>query len=454
MNEILEKFKKSVGEYSMLETDSVLVGFSGGGDSSALLHILKSYCEKRSIRLAAVHINHMIRGEEADRDEAFCRDFCRGLNIEFFAVREDIPALAQREKKGLEECARDFRYSVFDKICREEGISTVATAHNGDDNLETVLFNLARGCGVGGICGIPPVRGNIIRPLITCTKEEILDYCREKGVPYIYDSTNSDTDYTRNYIRHNLIPHMKKLNPNVSQSVAVTSRGARQSLYAIEDGIDRGLWQMDTAPEGVKVRMIAREYQKNGGAEGGLESCHYEAILELIKNKEEGSMVSLPGRLRGRICKGELVFERDPREKTQRLEGRYALGLGVTLIPELDLAVEILPKDEKSKISENVYNLTMKAMLCFGTIDDIDGLYVRPRQDGDKYRVGGMTRSVKKLLWEMELSAEEKLNYPIVCDSEGIVFLPGYRLRDGEKYRKGLEYTVNVYFGVMQNDLE
>lgn len=449
MNVVLEKFRKTVEEYSMLDTRSVLVGFSGGGDSAALLHILKGYTDKRGIRLLAVHINHMIRGAEADSDEEFCRLFCESFGIEFCSVREDIPKRAKSEKKGLEECARDFRYGVFEEICRKEGISKIATAHNADDNLETVLFNLARGCGVSGIGGIQPVRDKIIRPLIEVTKDQILDYCEKMGVPFIYDSTNGDTDYTRNYIRHNILPHMKHLNPRVSEGVVTTSKAARDSVEAISRSIEMGVWDINTAPEAVRVRMIGEKYAKAGGKEGALEACHYRAVSELMAKKAEGSSVSLPCRIRARISKGELVFEDDLREKPKKLEGRYPLCLGVTVIEELDAAVEIIPKDEKSKISENVYKLTMKAIICFDTIDDIVGLYVRPRQNGDRYRLGGMTKSVKKLLWEKRLSAEEKMNYPVVCDSEGIVFLPGFEIRDGEKYRKkaeGTEYTVNVYF--------
>lgn len=430
----------------MLEAPSVLVGFSGGGDSSALLHILKGYSDKKSIRLCAVHVNHMIRGDEADEDEEFCRGFCKELGIEFVSVKEDIPALAQKEKKGIEECARDFRYSVFERICREKGISKIATAHNADDNLETVLFNLARGCGIRGIGGIQPVRGRIIRPLIGCSKEEILEYCEKNKIPYRTDSTNSQTEYTRNYIRHNILPHMKRLNPLAGENSVVTSRAARQCCQAIDDGISRGVWSMDTAPEAVRIRLIDEEYTKAGGRQGGLEACHYRALLELIDKGAEGSMVSLPGLKRARIHGGKMVFEEDPRKKREKLCGEYSLSEGITEIPHLDLAVEIIPKGEKSKISENVYKLTMNAILCFDTIDGISGLFVRPRQNGDKYRLGGMTKSVKKLLWELPLSAEDKLNYPLICDGEGIVFLPGFKVRDGEKYKKGKEYSVNVYF--------
>ena len=154
MSEALKKFKKATGEYSMLEAGSLLVGFSGGADSSALLHLLKNHTS--GIKIYAFHVNHMIRGGEADRDEEFCRDFCKALDVPLFVERLDIPLLAKEEKKGIEECARDHRYSFAAKLCRENHIERIATAHNADDNLESVIFNLARGCGSQGSAGSHP----------------------------------------------------------------------------------------------------------------------------------------------------------------------------------------------------------------------------------------------------------------------------------------------------------
>lgn len=444
MNEALKKFKKATGEYSMLEAGSLLVGFSGGADSSALLHILKNHTS--GIKIYAFHVNHMIRGEEADRDEEFCRNFCNALNVPLFVERLDIPSLSKEEKKGIEECARDHRYSYAARLCRENEIDRIVTAHNADDNLESVLFNLARGCGIGGIGGIAPVRENIIRPLIYCTKDEILQYCNENDVSYVYDSTNSDTEYTRNYIRHNILPAMKHLNPEVSSVVCSTSRSARQDEQSLERVARDGLYAFGDAPDGVKIRMIRNAYEKSGGREGALLSCHYRSIMELLEKGEEGSGISLPARIFARIRKGELEFIEDKREKKERVKGEFPLSLGITSIPQLDTVVEILPQGQKSEICENVYKLSMKAILCFDTMNDIDGLYCRARQESDKYKLHGMTKSVKKLLWEKKLSAEEKMNFPLICDQKGIVFLPGFDKRDSQDYCSGKEYTVSVYY--------
>ncbi len=445
-NTVFNKFKKALEEYSMLDgACSVGVGFSGGGDSAALLHILKKYGDEKGIRIVAIHINHMIRGEEAIRDEEFCRELCHRMGIEFFSCRGDIPRMAREKGQSLEECARNFRYEFFEKIRLEEGIEKIATAHNCDDNLETVIFNLSRGSGIAGLCGIPPVRGNIIRPLIYCDKAEILEYCEENGVPHIYDSTNSDTDYTRNHIRHNIVPELRRINPRVCEAVMRSTENLRRDNETLAAVARDGKYDLSNAPDGVLIRILTDKYEEFTGGEEVLLSHHREALLKLLKNGAEGGGVSLPLNVIARKRGREIVFERDKREKKKRgLDGdkkEYPLLMGVNYIPDLDLAVEIFPVGEKSKISENVYKLSMKAILCFDTIYAIDALYCRARADGDKYRFGGMTRSVKKLLQEGCLSALEKKNYPVLCDEKGIVLLPGFKKRDGE-YEKGQEHQI------------
>ena len=160
--------------HKLLLTDSLLVAFSGGADSAVLLTLLQKECQARHICLTAFHVNHMIRGEEADRDAAFCKKFCQERAISFVCESVDIPSLAKAEKKGLEETARNERYRLLSEYAEKEGYTKIATAHNATDNLETVLFHLVRGMSIHGAGGIHPIRQNIIRPLLPFTKEEIL----------------------------------------------------------------------------------------------------------------------------------------------------------------------------------------------------------------------------------------------------------------------------------------
>ena len=165
----------------MAENTPILVGFSGGSDSSALLHMLKTYSDATGGKIYAAHINHGIRGEEADRDEEFCRRVCDGLGIELFVLRADLPTIAEETGESIETAARNVRYEYFERIMTEKDIPLLATAHNANDNLETMIFNLCRGSSLTGLCGIPENRacggGRVIRPILRMPKDKILQYC-------------------------------------------------------------------------------------------------------------------------------------------------------------------------------------------------------------------------------------------------------------------------------------
>ncbi len=219
---MITKVKQAVENYNMLSAGSeVTVALSGGADSVALLYAMK---ELGGLRLRAAHLNHMLRGEEADRDEEFCQELCKRLEIPLITERIDIAEIAEKTGESIELCARKQRYAFFERAAAG-GI--IATAHTADDNLETVIFNLARGTGLSGLCGIPPVRDNIVRPLIYCQRAEIEEYLSKKGQAFCTDSSNSQDAYTRNYIRHNISPLLERLNPAVKQNAVLMCEGLR-----------------------------------------------------------------------------------------------------------------------------------------------------------------------------------------------------------------------------------
>ena len=184
---ILPKEFKAPPILSGLDANTpILVGFSGGADSSALLLMLKAYSEQSGAKIYAAHVNHGIRGKEADRDETFCKEFAKSLDIEFFSIKLNVPAIAKKSGESIESAARRVRYEFFNKIMLESSIPILATAHNADDNLETVIFNLTRGAGLSGLCGIPDSRptenGIVIRPILTMEKRDIVAFCEKHRV--------------------------------------------------------------------------------------------------------------------------------------------------------------------------------------------------------------------------------------------------------------------------------
>ena len=508
------KFHGAIKQYNMLEgCTGILVGYSGGADSSVLLRLLCGLCRERDISLVAVHVHHGIRGDEADRDAEFCRRTCEELGVEFRLTRADIPALASRLGRGIEETARDFRYSEFRRILDSDArLSHVAVAHNSDDNAETLIFNLVRGCGIDGLGGIAPIRplgngaqplgesarslpsvestrslssgesarslpsvestrslssvestrslsgaissqlqlsdrtiksrgGTLIRPLITVQKREILGYCAENGIEYIIDSTNADTAYTRNYIRAEIIPRLERLNPSfltAAERLAGLARADSDSLdriaaeYSRDDSIDTALLNsLDTA---IASRAVIQLYKKHSPAT--LETCHVDSLLRLAETAREGSSLSLPGGTRAVISRGKLTFQKNAMSAADRpLEFEYRLSEGVNRFDLPDFAALVLQNSKKcgefEKYNErlkNIYKLSIHAELNSDKINHI--LFVRSRRAGDAYVFGGMTRRLKKLYNDKKLSPAERERLPVFCDSEGIVWVPGFAVAD------------------------
>lgn len=505
------KFHGAIKQYNMLEgCTGILVGYSGGTDSSALLRLLRSLCRERDIYLVAVHVHHGIRGDEADRDAEFCRRTCEELGVEFRLIRADIPALAARTGRGIEETARDFRYSEFRRILDSDArLSHVAVAHNSDDNAETMIFNLVRGCGVDGLGGIVPIRplgdiaqplgkaaqgnafaqsshngdhaqssyngdhaqssyngdyaqqraGILIRPLITVQKREILGYCAENGIEYIIDSTNADTAYTRNYIRAEIIPRLERLNPSfltAAERLAGLARADSDSLdrtaaaYCASDTIT--LSELNSLDGAIASRVVIKLFAKHSPAT--LEACHVDSLLRLAATAHEGASLSLPGRIRAEISRGKLTFIDSASANSvyanlasansayannaapqQRIEFEYPLTIGINQFASPNFAALLLPNSKKygefEKYNErlkNIYKLSIHAELNSDKINHI--LFVRSRRAGDAYVFGGMTRRLKKLYNDKKLSPDERERLPVFCDSEGIVWVPGFAVAD------------------------
>ena len=211
---MVEQVKQTIAAYDMLRSgEPVLVALSGGADSVALLHALRAL----GYPVQAFHLNHCLRGAESDRDEAFCRALCVRLGVELTVERVDVAAAAREQGNGVEETARRMRYARLQDAA--QGMK-IATAHTADDNLETVLFHLVRGTGPKGLAGIPPVRGRIIRPMLRVERMQIEEYLASIGQDYVTDSTNADDAYTRNRIRHTVVPALREIQPSAAQAAA------------------------------------------------------------------------------------------------------------------------------------------------------------------------------------------------------------------------------------------
>lgn len=422
---------------------SILVGFSGGADSSALLFMLNAYSKESGAKIYAAHLNHGIRGEEADRDERFCREFAASLGIEFFSLRLDIPRMAKESGESVESIARRARYDFFDKIMSEHSISILATAHNADDNLETVIFNLSRGTGLSGLCGIPATRptsqGIVIRPILSMEKKDIIAFCEAHGINYVTDSTNADNDYTRNKIRNQIIPLLKEINSGIVKNTTRTTESLKNDAvylqseaesfvndFCKEHSIDTDV--LCSAPPTVANRALMEIYKDISSGET-LEAVHISAIKELAKKAVPHSSVSLPKEIDAVIENQKLCFMQK-KEATTQIDYNIHLSDGKNTAEEakIDIFVNIEP------YSKNIYKKSI--LLSIESAKIKGSLMARSRRSGDKILVGGVHKSLKKLLNEKKIPLELRSRIPIIYDDSGIVAIPFVAIRDGARAAK------------------
>lgn len=302
-----------IEQYNMLpEGSSVLCAVSGGADSMCLLHWLHALQQERRFRLYAAHFEHGIRGDESLRDAAFTEEQCHRLGVPFTLGRGDVPAFAAQQKIGLEEAARVLRYRFLEETADRLGCDRIATAHNQNDNAETMLMNLCRGAGTRGLAGIPPVRGRLIRPLLATDRASIEAYLRENDIPHIEDSSNQDDRNTRNRIRHQLLPLLEEMNPSVLAAFSRTASLLREDEEYLNRLAEEFLkeYRKENRIPAKELRKLdpvvaARVLRLLCGT--GVSMERTKALLEFAKGTERG-VLELPGRKVMRQ-KGELVFE-------------------------------------------------------------------------------------------------------------------------------------------------
>ncbi len=298
MEDFTSKVLATVSEYAMLEKGAVVVAaLSGGADSVSLVRALKSLEETLDIRVCACHLNHGLRGEESDSDERFCAELCEKLGIPLEKRRVEVGKLL-RPHESVEQAARRIRYEFFEETLRKFGSSVLATAHTASDNAETVLFNLTRGTGISGLCGIPPIRGlgsgcRVVRPLLQCTRAEVEAYLTGLGQGFVTDKTNLSEDYSRNRIRLNVISELEKINPSLQPVIFRMTKILREDDDFLEELSDKALsdassgrgWDaaaLSRLPKPVKARAIRRILEQ-----GGIEpsALRIRSAMELLERR-------------------------------------------------------------------------------------------------------------------------------------------------------------------------
>ena len=434
----------------------ILLALSGGADSTALLYMLNAYCKENGAPLALAHVNHMIRGEAAARDRDFCTSLAKAFGLKLYLLEADVPALSKEHKRGLEEEARITRYEFFEKVMRENKIPLLATAHNATDNAETVIFNLTRGSGIHGLCGIPPVRdfegGKIIRPILKISKGEILNFCREQSIEFVTDETNTDVAYSRNRIRNNVLPELAAINEGAIANItracelmraddAFIEQCANSFIDNLEDRHSvplGGLGELDGALlSRVCAKLLSEFFEVN--------AVHISDLISLIKKAVPHSKAVFPRGTLAIIENGRVILTAENCKRG--VDYLYRLSHGENLIPEADAAIVLCVGENCDEICEKLKNIYKKSIKAFISSDTIDkGVFVRPKADGDKIYCGGMHKKLKKLFSEKKLSLKERKTLPVLFCGDEAIWVPGVALCDSEKKAESKKAVI-YFFG-------
>lgn len=487
MNNLENKVETFIRKYKMLDKDDIVIaGVSGGADSVCLLFILCALRKKLGFNVRVCHVNHCIRGEQADADEAYVRELCDRLGVKGRFFRYDVEAIAREKKQSSEEAGRMVRREAFESMCGMEGGTKIATAHHRDDNAETVLLNVARGTGLKGLCGIQPVRGKWIRPLLVSDREEIQDYLKQKDIRWCLDATNTEDIYTRNRIRHNIIPVLKEqVNRGVSIHLNELAFQAQEVWAYLEQGVEQAkkkcVSEESAYPqEGIRIKIDEKRFREEmpavqkqllrwclarvRGAEKDLEAVHVTALLELF-NRQSGKMLDLPGQVRAWKGYSGIVLEKKypPKEdKIDSAEGkscakgstvrsetaetvRFLQVPGVTEIPEKNLRI-YCRFIEKSGVEQArmIPQKSYTKWVDYGIIQN--GLSVRTRQSGDFIVIDdkGSRQKLKSFFINEKIPREERDKIVLIADGNHILWIPGYRMSRAGRIRSDTKKILEI----------
>lgn len=419
------------------EGERVICAVSGGADSMAMLWCLYSAQEELGIRVSAAHFNHCLRADESDRDEAFVAQFCQAHGIPLTVDRADVAVYAAQSGKSLEEAAREKRYAFLQSLSCDK----IATAHTADDNAETVLLHLMRGSGLRGLCGIPPKRGKIVRPLLCVDRETILSYLKAEKLSWCEDSSNALDAYRRNRLRHHVMPLLKQEDAGISAKLLRQSALLREEDALLDEMAAKllqhpeqapNLWQIApivSAPGALQkraLRLIVRQYLPKD-----VSMKHIEALRALLRSDCPSAQISLPCGLTARRCYDAI-----------EITGQGTLSLpdttlnipGITVLSTLSMQVDCAAVNSFESYANSPFQFAVKYdMMSAGS------LFVRSRRSGDVIVLpDGHRKTLKKYLIDRKIPRSERERMVVLTDGSqvlavaGIGVSPNFRAIAGE----------------------
>lgn len=457
---IFEKVLGTINKYNLIEDgDKIVLGLSGGPDSVCLLHILYRLKEKMNIEVYAAHLNHQIRGLEAQKDALYISQICEDLGITSFVKAINVPEYCKEQGVSLEEGARTLRYEMFDEIKQKTKSNKIAIGHNRNDQAETVLMRIMRGTGLQGLRGIEYIRDNkIIRPILDIERSEIEAYCEKYELNPRIDKTNLESIYTRNKIRLELIPYMKdNFNPNVIESIVRMTNSlksdsdyidleAERSFKAVstlkEDSVEISLPKYSNLHNAIKVRILRSAIKHIIGDTNFVDQKHIEDIIELECESKLNKMLNLP---RGIFAyrRKNIIILTTKEIVSEEIDFCYNIpSNGFIKIKELNLVLET----QKMSIDRYKSIKLDKTSKGFDFDKIKGGIVVRSRKQGDKIKLAGGSKKVKDLFIDLKIPREDRCKVPVITDDEGILCVGDYKTSENYKIDSETKEVLKISF--------
>ncbi len=444
--EVLNRVRTTIKQYEMLkENDTVLVGVSGGADSVCLLHVLKTLSEEFGIKLSVAHIHHGIRGVEADNDASFVKKLCREWKIPVFFHKVSAKEIAKEENVSLETAGRLARYRYFYELREKKKFHKIATAHNQNDQAETILMRVLRGAGIDGLSGIRYQREDgVIRPLLNVSRKDIEAYCIENNLKYCQDKTNGENDYTRNRIRNLLLPQLEEYNPNLLDALSHLGQNMAED-GAFLDGYAQRLYQRLNGPirkrrpvvldiesmklvlPAIRTRLFRLAAEDAIGKPYQAERSHWDAVTELLE-KQTGTTVVLPKGLTVTVEYDWLAFE-SPADRQKKEETTAVYQVEPGGIYDLETATAMVEvKNVKETKAKN------QQLLDYDKIAD-KNLVLRTRRSGDRIALfqDGREKKLKDFLIDQKIPRGDRNHIWLLCDGNQVLAVLGYRVAEPYK---------------------
>ena len=444
MKKIEDKILSVIEKHRMLSFgDTVVVAVSGGADSMCLLHFFNKISSKMQLNIICAHVNHSIRGAEADSDEEFVRWFCEENKINAVFAHYNVPKIAKASGESEEQCGRRLRYEFFSSIADN---AKIATAHNLNDSAETFIFNFTRGTGLKGLTGIPPVRDNIIRPLCECTREEIEQYLSDEFVSFVTDSTNLSDEYTRNKIRHNILPVLNEINPGFfsvfSKCVSVLSDSERyieektaEAFIKTKKNIQFSIDDILLLDKVIRDRLLIKIAEFFGASEVSFR--HIEIISSFLST---GGALMLSENVTI-VSDGKFLYKADEKLPEISIYEKYDKAKCEYDFPGCTLTVETVDKNTIKN-----YNSRQLCLSGYADSEKIENSFFRTRKDGDRFRYKNAehSKSLKNLFKENNISVSDRWGIPMLADDEYIFWIDGVGVSDYAAIDENTENIVKI----------